>query len=168
MDFPVRHVDCHQNPVVLVHIYGKQTPTERLTVSPAHIMYDCFVMGHDMPAGQHGMIIVIVYITGHSHYIDSSKVLVGKNTYNNCGPHGQGNTHRRMITCLTQFTHVSQKTAMKYYWYWFLTYFVVQVCVAALLPLDWHVGRYYGNVIPVTPVLLVSNDTEKSVDDLKS
>ena len=27
---------------------------------------------------------------------------------------------------------------------------------------------YYGNVIPVTPVLLVSNDTEKSVDDLKS
>ena len=133
MDFPVRHVDCHQNPVVLVHIYGKQTPTERLTVSPAHIMYDCFVMGHDLPAGRHSMIIVMVYITGHSHYIDTSKVLVGKNTYNNCSPHGQGNTHRRMITCLTQFTHVSQKTAMKYYWCWFFTYFVVQVCVAALL-----------------------------------
>ena len=131
-------------------------------------MYDCFVMGHDMPAGRHSMIIVIVYITGHSHYIDTSKVLVGKNTYNNCGPHGQGNIHRRMITCLTQFTRVSQKTAMKYYWYWFSTYFAVQVCVAALLPLDWHVGRYYENVIPVTPVLLVSNDAEKGVDDLKS
>ena len=57
---------------------------------------------------------------------------------------------------------------MKYYWYWFSTYFAVQVCVAALLPLDWHVGRYYENVIPVTPVLLVSNDAEKGVDDLKS
>ena len=62
----------------------------------------------------------------------------------------------------------AKKTAMKYYWYWFFTYFVVQVCVAALLPLDWHVGRYYENVIHVIPVLLVSNGTEKGVDDLKS
>ena len=59
-----------------------------------------------------------------------------------------------------------QKTVLKYNW--FYTYFVVQVGVAAMLPLDWHVRWYEEDMVCVTPVLFISHYTDEGINDLKS